>query len=168
MDSKRIIIIGCCGSGKSTLARQINQKMDIPIVHLDQLFWRSNWQHISDDEFDRLLQDELKKDNWIIDGNYNHSLQKRFEYADTVIYLDYSRIICIWGIVKRVIKNHGRTRPDMSENCPEKFDFEFLKYTWNFNKKYHSSNMEIIKNCDNKTIYIFKNRRQCNQFLESI
>lgn len=122
MENKRIIIIGCCGSGKSTLARKLNQKLNIPVVHLDKLFWRSGWKSVLNEEFDSLLNNELQKQNWIIDGNFNRTLETRLDYADTVIYLDYSRIVCMWSIIKRVILNYGKTRSDMGENCPERFD----------------------------------------------
>ena len=40
---ERILIIGCSGSGKSRLARQLGQKLGLPVVHLDQLWWKENW-----------------------------------------------------------------------------------------------------------------------------
>ena len=44
---KRIMIIGCGGAGKSTLARQLGEKLNLPVVHLDKLFWLPGWEHIS-------------------------------------------------------------------------------------------------------------------------
>ena len=48
---ERIVIIGCGGSGKSTLARQLGEMTGLPVIHLDKLFWRPGWVHISPEEF---------------------------------------------------------------------------------------------------------------------
>ena len=73
----RIIIIGNSGSGKSTLAKELAVRLNLPLIHLDKLFWRDNWQHISRDEFDDLLLSELKKERWIIDGNFGRTIPLR-------------------------------------------------------------------------------------------
>lgn len=131
---KRIMVIGCCGSGKSTLSKALAKKLKLPLVHLDVLNWRDDWQAISNEEFDDLLLAEVQKEAWIIDGNYNRTIELRLQYCDAVIYLDYSRFRCLFGVLKRVIRNYGQTRSDMGGHCPERFDLSFLKFVWNFNK----------------------------------
>ncbi|GAA0086680.1 DNA topology modulation protein [Clostridium sp. CTA-7] len=165
MNFKRIIIIGCGGSGKSTLARKLYEKTNLPIVHLDKLFWRKGWQSISREEFNKLLQIKLKEDKWIIDGNFDRTIEERLNRCDTVIFLDYPRRTCLISAIKRVISNYGKVRPDMGEGCPEKFDFEFLKWIWNFNKEHRDKYYQLLKEIENKKIYIFKNRKECNEFL---
>ena len=95
---ERIVIIGCPGSGKSTLARELGEKLDLPVVHLDQIYWSpGNWQHLEKDEFDALLMQELQKPRWILDGNFNRTLELRLERCDTVIFLDFNRIFYLYG-----------------------------------------------------------------------
>lgn len=107
MEFKRIMIIGCSGSGKSTLARELTEKTNIPVVHLDNLYWNSEWKPVSNETFDERLSNELEKDSWIIEGNYNRTIPKRLEYCDTVIYLDFSRLTCLLGVLKRRIAFYG-------------------------------------------------------------
>jgi adenylate kinase family enzyme len=164
----RVIIIGCGGSGKSTLSRILSEKINLPVVHLDKLFWKEGWINISKEEFDILLNKELKKEKWIIDGNYDRTLKERLKRCDTIIYLDYPRRTCLLGVVKRVISSYGRTRLDMAAGCPERFDFEFMKWIWNFNKKHRENFYNTLKEEKNKKIYIFKNRRECNEFIKSL
>ena len=111
---KRILIIGSSGSGKSTLSRTLKEKLQLPVVHLDQLFWRAGWEHVTREEFDALLQTELEKDAWILDGNFDRTLPVRLTYADTVIFFDLPRLVCLWRVFKRVRTFRGRTRPDMT------------------------------------------------------
>ena len=165
---KRVIIIGCGGSGKSTLSRVLSEKTNLPVVHLDKLFWKEGWVNISREEFDNLLNEELKREEWIIDGNYDRTLKERLKKSDTVIYLDYPRMTCLLGVVKRVLSNYGKVRADMAEGCPEKFDLEFIKWIWNFNKEHRDKFYKILKEESDKQIYIFRNRKECNEFVKNL
>ncbi len=165
---KRIMVIGPSGAGKSTLSFALAKKLNLPLVHLDKLFWRSGWQQVSREEFDALLEAELKKPEWIIDGNYSRTLKLRAEYCDTVIYLDYPRFVCLCGVVKRVASGYGHTRPDMGEGCPERFDWEFLKYVWNFNKNNRQKIYDLLERNKDKKIIILKNRKEAARLLQTL
>ncbi|HRM37810.1 MAG TPA: topology modulation protein, partial [Trichococcus flocculiformis] len=85
-------------------------------------------------EQDRIQKERIKDEKWIIDGNYQRSLPIRLERADTVFFFDYPRSLCLYRALERIVLNRKRTRPDMGEGCPERFDWEFMKFIWNFNK----------------------------------
>ena len=53
---QRILIIGNAGAGKSTFARLLAKKLQLPLVHLDKLYWQGTWEHLSREEFDVHLQ----------------------------------------------------------------------------------------------------------------
>ena len=166
---ERVLIIGCGGAGKSTMARKLGERTGIPVVHLDQIYWSpGNWQHLERAEFDALLAIELEKPHWILDGNFDRTMEWRLEKCDTVIYLDFNRFACIFGWLKRVITNWGTARPDMAPGCNEWFDPEFAKWLWNFNKKNRTRYLNLLKEAEGKTVYILRNRRQVNNFLKKI
>lgn len=165
---QKIIIIGSGGAGKSTLARKLGKKLDIEVFHLDQLLWHSNWK-MSDRAYQISLQNKLiQKPSWIIDGNYGDTLDMRMTSADTIVFLDISRLVCIYQILKRVKKYNGVTRPDMQADCPEKLDLSFLKWVWNFPKKQRVDIITKLQNIpDTKQIIVLKNKKQVQKFLES-
>ena len=165
---KRIMIIGCGGSGKSTLARQLGEKTGLPVTHLDKLYWRPGWENISREEFDELHRSMLVREEWIADGNFDRTMAERMDYCDTVIYLDFNRVTCLAGVVKRVLTSYGSVRPDMGEGCPERFNWDFLVWVWNFNKNHREKIYRLLERYPDKEIHILKNRRQVKQLLEKI
>ena len=166
---ERIMIIGCGGAGKSTLARALGEKTGLPVVHLDRIWWSpGNWQHLSREEFDRLLMIEVGKPRWILDGNFNRTLKVRLEKCDTVIYLDMSRWVCLKNWIGRVIKNWGHARADMAQGCNEWFDPEMVRWLWRFNRDNRKRYHELLGGLEGKNVYILKNRREVRKFLNEL
>ena len=168
---KKILIIGNAGSGKTTFALKLAQKTGIPLVHLDKIYWSGDWEHIEKSEFDIILQKELEKSEWIIDGNFNRTLPHRLKYCDTVFYFDIPTVTCLWGITKRIITSHGKTRSDMGGNCPEYFDKQKLTLYRNviqFKKRHAKKYDNMLKSAKEIEIIRFKSRHQSELFLKSI
>lgn len=168
---ERILIIGNAGSGKTTFARKLAEKYHLPLIHLDKLYWRDNWEHISREEFDFTLQAELKKPQWIIDGNFNRTLPHRLKYCDTVFFFDLPTVTCLAGITKRIITNYGKTRDDMGGDCNEYFDSQKLPLYRNvltFNRQHRKDYHKLLSSAKHASIIVFKNRRQAGSFLRSL
>ena len=165
---ERVLIIGCSGSGKSTLARAMGEKLGLPVIHLDQLWWKPGWENFTREEFDEKLNAVLTESRWIMDGNFQRTLPKRLEKCDTVIYLDFSRWACLRGVMHRIVKNHGKVRPDMGAGCPERFDWEFMKWVWNFNKNKREKYYRLLNEAQGVNTIVLKNRRMVKRFLESL
>jgi len=168
---KRVLIIGNAGSGKTTFARQLAAKTGLPLVHLDQLYWHGNWEHLSQGELDARLQEELVRPEWIIDGNYNRTLAHRLNYCDTVLFFDMPILSCLVGITKRIIANYGKTREDMGGNCVEKFDRQKVSLYRNviqFNKQHRKAYYKLLADATHAEVVVFKRRRQAKRFLEHV
>src|SRR6266568_1939303 len=116
----RIAIIGSGGSGKSTLAATLGQRLDLPVIHLDLLFWKPGWAERPQDEWRAMQQQLVRQPSWIIDGNHAQTLDIRLSVADTVIFLDFGRVACIWGIVGRRLRYRNKPRFDRAEGCGER------------------------------------------------
>lgn len=165
---ERIIIIGCGGAGKSTLARQLGAKLNLPVVHLDRLFWKPNWVEETPEEFDRKLAIELEKPQWIMDGNFNRTMPQRAAKCDTIIYLDFNRTTCLFGVIKRVLTSFGKVRPDMGEGCPERVDLEFLLWVWNYNRNKRERNYRLLNETTHAETIVLKNRKAVRRFLNQL
>ena len=165
---KRVLIIGGNGAGKSTLSRELGEILEIPVIHLDKLYWTDGWVPRGKPEFLELLRAELEKDSWILDGNMRSSLPERLGYCDTVIYLDYPGIVCFFGVLSRVIRNYGRTRVDMCEGCPERLDMKFLLGTLGFRRENRKKFLRQIGEAEGVRAIVLKSRRQARKFLDSV
>ncbi len=165
---KRVIVIGGNGSGKTTFSVKLAEYLKLPLIHLDRIYWKENWEHLSNEEFDNALMSELIKPEWIIDGNYKRTVETRLKYCDTVFYFDFSSLACLYGSITRTIKNYGKKRFDMGGNCTDKFDLEFYKNIILFNKKYRKHYYELLENCKDIKVVIFRNRKQVEKYLKNL
>lgn len=166
---KRIIIVGSPGAGKSTLSSRIHEIMDIDLFHLDKLFWKPGWVCISRKELKEKIRNLMELDSWIIDGNYGSTMEMRIKKADTIIFLDFPLWLCLWGIIKRRFMYAKKIRPDITEGCNEKLDFEFIIWVLTFPfKKRRDIHEKIKKYSRGKKVFIFKTRREVDEFINKL
>ena len=166
--SKRIMLVGSGGSGKSTLARRLGHITNIPVIHLDNEFWQPNWVATPRDRWIEKQKCLISGEKWILDGNYGGTMKMRFEAADTVIFLDINRWVCIYSAIKRWILNYGKTRLDMAKGCPEKIDFEFIKWIYSFPKTSNTTIVSLMEIYKDKNIVILKSRKEMRKFLDEM
>lgn len=97
------------------------------------IHWQPDWTVPDSRAFDALLEQELSKSQWIIDGMYYRTLNARLMSADLVIFLDYSQWRCLLGVTRRWLQaKRGNKRPDISVACPERLSVQFLRYVYQF------------------------------------
>lgn len=166
----RILIVGSGGAGKTTLALQLASLLSLEVIHLDQHFWNSGWRESTPEEWNAKVQNLIAKDRWVMDGNYSGTLEIRARTADTIIFLDFSTWTCLRGILWRRLQYHGRTRPSMPENCPERLNPEFIHYVWNYRRSRRPAMLERLKRyeAEKKKVFIFRNRREVNKWIKGL
>lgn len=159
---KRIIVIGSPGAGKSTFARKLKDKTGLPLYYLDMIFHKADRTTVTKEEFDRSLQEILKTDNWIIDGNYQRTLPIRFEACTDVFVLDLPVDRCLRGAASRI----GMTREDLPW-IEEEFDPEFRQYILDFPKDQLPRIYELVEQYkDIRQIIIFHSLEETEEWLK--
>lgn len=167
MKYQKIMIVGSAGSGKSYLAKQLAKLSGYPITHLDNEFWKPGWIKTPKEEWIAKQQYLISSKQWIIDGNYNSTLELRFTACDAVIFLDINRFVCMYGAIKR----HGKKRSDLPEYLTESFDHEFLdflKWIWYFPKTDKLKILALHKLNPNKAFIIIKSHREVARLLKEL
>src|SRR5688500_8213457 len=163
---ERVVVIGSGGAGKSTFSRRLGEATGLPVIHLDNVFWKPNWQPTPAEEWEKTVAELVRRDSWIMDGNFGGTRELRIRASDTVIFLDIPRLICLYRVIKSAITFRGKNRPDMAEGCHEKFDREFAGWVWNFPKRSRGRILEQMKEFPEKRFVILRSSRQAERFIQ--
>jgi adenylate kinase family enzyme len=165
---KKVLIIGPGGAGKSTFANQLGQLLNIEVLHLDRFYWRPGWVEPSKAEWLETVEELLKRDAWIMDGNYSGSLAIRFKECDTVIFLDMPRTLCLRRVLKRAVMYRNKSRPDMTEGCRERLTLEFILWVWNYRRRTRPKILRMFEsNPEGKRIITLRSPADMERFLVS-
>lgn len=126
---KRVAILGPAGAGKSRLARELSEILDVPVIHLDRLYWKPNWVPMPDPEWDAIQEREVERESWIADGIQEERVIPRLwlDAADTIVFIDASPLACVWRVTRR--RRDPRSGPEMPADCePAPFYRAFPKF----------------------------------------
>ncbi len=164
---KRIVVMGSPGAGKTTFSDKLGKILSLPVYHLDKYFWK-NWKECPDEEWNKIVTKFTQEDSWIIDGNYMRTIDIRLERAETAVFLDYKRRVCLWSVFKRVVKNYGKQRPDLGDGCPERFDMKFMKWVYDFPEKYRPELFGKLQEYPQVSKIILLSRKEADKFLSDI
>ncbi len=157
---KRILVIGCPGSGKSTFSKKLHNLTHLPLFHLDLLYWNEDRTTVEREVFIERLAAVLSKGTWIIDGNYASTMEWRIRSCDTVLFLDYPPELCLAGVRERI----GKRRSDIPWVETEE-DPEFIEFINRFSVENRPQILALLERYADKTIRVFKNRREAEEFL---
>jgi adenylate kinase family enzyme len=163
---QRIMVIGSSGTGKSTVARRLGEMLGLPVIHLDAEFWRPGWVEPERAIWHQQVAALAARDAWIMDGQYSATWDLRVNRADTIIWLDLPRRIYMTRIIKRTLLNYGRVRGDLGPGCPERFDWPFLKFVWNYPHRSRSNVMVLLeREARVRRVVILRSEREVATFL---
>lgn len=161
---KRVLVIGSSGAGKSTFARKLRDMTELPLYYLDMLWHKPDRSTVSREVFDARLEELLKQDRWILDGNFQRTLEARLTACDTVFLLDYPLDVCLAGVESRI----GRAREEMPWIETE-FDPEFKQWIIDFPQNKLPQIYELLERFrGRREIVIFHSREEADRYLAGL
>lgn len=161
---RRIAIIGLPGSGKSTFAMQLGSVLNIPVHHLDKHMFEGRKKR-NKEEFLTIKKSLLEQEAWIIEGCSFSTLEMRFARADTVIYFDLPRSLCIWRICKRLLSSNKHL---IETGCLNGINWTLIKYIWNFNQDKRQGIEELSKKYPKVNFLIFHRSQDAEDYLKNL
>lgn len=161
---KRILIIGCPGSGKSYLAKKMGLILNLPVIHMDNLYWKKDKTSISVSELENKLKPYLETDSWIIDGNYHDTLKSRLKYATDVFFLDVSREECVQGMLERI----DQERDDIPWVETKEDAEELIAWTIDYEKRTKKEEENLLKEYPEVVVHRLFSRKEIDEYIKSL
>lgn len=132
---RRVVVGGETSSGKTTFSRALGERLHMPVIELDAMFWGPNWTKPAPDEFRARVAERTSADTWIVDGNYSIVRDIVWPRADTFIWLDPPFPVILWRLFLRTNRRIISREPLWSGNR-ERFRNAYLSrgslYIWLF------------------------------------
>ena len=169
---ERVAIIGNAGGGKSVLACKLGVALDLPVYQFDDLQWQPGWTRTPEEEIQNVHAGWLEGPGWVIDGWGDWEiLARRFEAADTILFVDFPILLHYWWVAKRQIKaaldlNQGWP----PEGCPAlPVTGRLFKLMWKIHREIRPQLAELIDQYASETRIIhLRSPREIRAFLSRL
>ena len=129
---QRIVILGGAGSGKSTLARALRSRLDLPVVHLDRLYYGPAWTPVGAEVFRKRVAEALAGERWVVEGTYPDAGSVSLPRADLVLWLERPALLRLWRAWRKTRRHRGQPRADRPDDCPERFSLRYAMTVLSF------------------------------------
>ena len=113
------MIVGGPGSGKSTVGLALGKALNLPVHHLDRIYWGPQWASLTQDARQAALAHVLALPGYVLEGSSPATYEARLADCDTLIWLDINPLLGLVRVLARVRRNRGRSRPDLPPASPE-------------------------------------------------
>lgn len=161
---KKILVIGCPGAGKTYFSKKLSKILNLPLVHMDNLYWNKDKTSVDLDTLKARLQPYLEKEEWIIDGNYHKTLEMRLPYASDVFVLDLPRKECIQGILDRI----DQPRDDIPWVEREDDATELIAWTADYGFRTKDEEIALLNKNKHIKVHVINSRKEMNEYLEKL
>jgi adenylate kinase family enzyme len=132
---RRVVILGNSGTGKSTFARKLGERLGLPVIHLDVLYYGPAWAAGDPAAFRERVAQATTEAAWIVDGAFltlvgDLTLPK----ADLVLWLEQPRWLALGRALWRCVDPRGAGRADLPSGCRDTPSREMLQDIWTFDR----------------------------------
>lgn len=161
---KRVLVLGCPGSGKTYFSKRLAQKTNLPLVHIDNIYWNKDKVSCSREELINRLKPILAQEEWILDGNYHQTLELRLERCTDVFFLNLPREVCVRGMKERI----GVVRDDIPWVESEEDAEELIEWTKDYEEKTRPIELELLKKYPKINVVEFSSQSEMDEYLKNL
>ncbi|MEZ0449140.1 toxin [Cellulomonas sp. ICMP 17802] len=145
MKLRRLRVVGNTGSGKTTFAARAAERLGLPHLELDAVFWAADWTKRDVDEARGLVRAFVASSpaGWVADGNWTSNLAHLMDDADAYVWLDFPRRTVMPRVVRRTLRRgllrtelwHGN-REDLRSLLRRDPDQNVVLWSWTQHEPY--------------------------------
>ena len=130
----------------------------------------TNWKKAPKEEYTKKHNDFVKKERWIIEGNYGKLMQNRLKRADTVIIHRFNRLGCLYRFLKRHYSTKQVNYPGKLQGASvgKKLNWEMIPFILYESPKNIKRYYEYFKQNPHLKIIEVHSFKEINQLLEKV
>jgi adenylate kinase family enzyme len=168
---RRVVVTGPVGAGKTELARELGDRLDVRVLHLDKLFWGPGWVATPPDEWEARQRRELAAETWIVDSQFDDMLPDWLDAADTVVFVDASPLLCLWRVSRRRLGRQASAGTPAGTD-PSSFHralLKFLRNQWRYRRLVRTQLLaDLARERDRRQVVILRRGADAQAFLGSV
>lgn len=166
---RRVIVIGSPGAEKGALARAIAERLKIPCIELERLYWRPGWRKPEAEEWRAQMAELVAREDWVIEGTFPSTLDMRVARADWLVFVDAPMPVCLIRKFKEMMRGRRDRKAEIAPECPPRLDTRLLRFIWTFPTSIGPRiNTIIARERRNRTIFILRSKREQEEFLAKV
>ncbi len=168
---KKVAVFGNAGGGKSTLSKRLANITGLPLYPLDIIKYQPGGAEVSDEDYQRIHQQILASDQWIIDGfGSMETLWPRLDAADSLVFIDLPLSTHFLWVTKRLITGFSKPPEGWPENSPIlKSSLKSYQVLWLCHKLLTPKYRQYVEQArSTKKVYHIRSTEQISQFFQSI
>ncbi|KAG6835176.1 hypothetical protein H0H93_004268, partial [Arthromyces matolae] len=119
---RRIQVVGHAGAGKSTFSIELGTRLQVPVIHLDPIFWSEAWvstpaEEVGSESYSiynkidveihqaqAIVRQHAAKEAWVIDGNQWVPLKDiTYPRATDIIWIDPPFYVWFYRLISRAL-----------------------------------------------------------------
>lgn len=162
----RVAIVGACGSGKSHVAREFGRILNVPVTHLDDIYFDDAWNTLPRKEFAAAQHELVAAPRWVIDGNYNSTLDIRLRACDTVVMMDVPTWAALRGVLSRQVRHGAGQHPSGIYN---RINWSVITYVLTYRRRMRPQVLaKISEFAGDKNVVFLTSRSRARRWLEQV
>lgn len=148
------MVLGMGGAGKSVLARRLGAAWDLPVVHLDAVFWGPGWRPTPPEVWRGVVEGLAGADRWVIEGNYPEVLDLVLARAQLAVFLDLPRRVTLPRLLARPLRRRDREAGDLPRGLHHVADRENLGWAWNWSHRERPAVLAALEGFDGEVVVL--------------